>query len=219
MNPKYLTLLAENKLRERVEALEAMLASCTICPKDCGNDRLKDEIAACYSGRLPIVSIVHRTLWRRAVLVRHERRRKHLLRQLQSPLRLLPELSDLANLERAEKERDNARASGRDDARTAGSRLSQHRFCLADAFRSADGPRDIDRRRKRPAAADRLQHERLRFGRGVEVARRHRRCLSAGSEICRFGRRFSIFKGARLQRTRPSRDQRNASADGRRARF
>src|SRR5438552_4272734 len=33
-----------------------MLASCTVCPKDCGNDRLNDEIAACYSGRLPIVS-------------------------------------------------------------------------------------------------------------------------------------------------------------------
>ncbi len=56
MDPKYLTLLAENKLHDRVVALEAMLASCTICPKDCGNDRLKDEIAACYSGRLPIVS-------------------------------------------------------------------------------------------------------------------------------------------------------------------
>lgn len=27
-----------------------------MCPKDCGNDRLRDEIAACYSGRLPIVS-------------------------------------------------------------------------------------------------------------------------------------------------------------------
>lgn len=33
-----------------------MLGSCTVCPKDCGNNRLKDEIAACYSGRLPIVS-------------------------------------------------------------------------------------------------------------------------------------------------------------------
>ena len=48
--------MAENKLRSRVEALEAMLTSCTICPKDCGNNRLMDEIAACYSGRLPIVS-------------------------------------------------------------------------------------------------------------------------------------------------------------------
>jgi len=56
MDPKYLTLLAANELESRVERLEAMLASCTVCPKDCGNDRLKDEIAACYSGRLPIVS-------------------------------------------------------------------------------------------------------------------------------------------------------------------
>ena len=56
MDAKYLTLLAENKLEERVESLEALLASCTVCPKDCGNDRLNDEIAACYSGRLPIVS-------------------------------------------------------------------------------------------------------------------------------------------------------------------
>jgi len=56
MKARYLTLLAENKLDERVRSLEAMLASCTVCPKLCGNDRLKDEIAACYSGRLPIVS-------------------------------------------------------------------------------------------------------------------------------------------------------------------
>jgi putative pyruvate formate lyase activating enzyme len=56
MTPNYLKLLTQNKLEERVVALEAMLGSCNICPKDCGNDRLSDEIAACYSGRLPIVS-------------------------------------------------------------------------------------------------------------------------------------------------------------------
>ena len=56
MDPKYLTLLEANELEARVEKLEAMLTSCTVCPKDCGNDRLRDEIAACYSGRLPIVS-------------------------------------------------------------------------------------------------------------------------------------------------------------------
>ncbi|MCA1625773.1 MAG: radical SAM protein [Acidobacteria bacterium] len=44
------------ELKTRVEALENFLESCTVCPKDCGNNRLKDEIAACYSGRLPIVS-------------------------------------------------------------------------------------------------------------------------------------------------------------------
>src|SRR4051794_23199650 len=56
MFPRYLTLLKTGELAHRVDKLEAMLASCMICPKDCGNDRLNDEIAACYSGRLPIVS-------------------------------------------------------------------------------------------------------------------------------------------------------------------
>src|SRR5687768_10153495 len=56
MYPGYLKLLAANELGPRVELLESLLRSCTVCPKDCGNDRLNDEIAACYSGRLPIVS-------------------------------------------------------------------------------------------------------------------------------------------------------------------
>ena len=56
MNARYLTLLAGNELRGRVEQLESLLASCTVCPKLCGNNRLNEEIAACYSGRLPIVS-------------------------------------------------------------------------------------------------------------------------------------------------------------------
>jgi putative pyruvate formate lyase activating enzyme len=56
IDPGYLKLLRTGELERRVEALEHLLGSCTVCPKDCGNDRLKDEIAACYSGRLPIVS-------------------------------------------------------------------------------------------------------------------------------------------------------------------
>jgi putative pyruvate formate lyase activating enzyme len=56
MNAKYLTLLEANELEPRVRALEDLLRSCTVCPKLCGNNRLDDEIAACYSGRLPIVS-------------------------------------------------------------------------------------------------------------------------------------------------------------------
>ncbi|MBK6750203.1 MAG: radical SAM protein [Pyrinomonadaceae bacterium] len=56
MDARYLKLLAENRLVGRVEALENLLRSCTVCPKDCGNDRLNDEIAACYSGRQPIIS-------------------------------------------------------------------------------------------------------------------------------------------------------------------
>jgi putative pyruvate formate lyase activating enzyme len=34
----------------------AMLGRCRICPRDCDVDRLKNEVAACYSGLLPIVS-------------------------------------------------------------------------------------------------------------------------------------------------------------------
>jgi putative pyruvate formate lyase activating enzyme len=54
--PSYLGLLRDRVLQKKVEQLEQLLESCTVCPRDCLNNRLKDEIAACYSGRLPIVS-------------------------------------------------------------------------------------------------------------------------------------------------------------------
>src|SRR6266849_4979314 len=54
--PSYLSLLRTGELSRRVEELEALLERCTVCPRDCLNNRLRDEIAACYSGRLPIVS-------------------------------------------------------------------------------------------------------------------------------------------------------------------
>lgn len=56
MAGSYLKLLESGELERRVVALEKLLESCTVCPKDCGNNRLRDEIAACYSGKLPIVS-------------------------------------------------------------------------------------------------------------------------------------------------------------------
>ena len=54
--PSYLGQFETGELERRVEALEALLERCTVCPRDCLNDRLSDQIAACYSGRLPIVS-------------------------------------------------------------------------------------------------------------------------------------------------------------------
>ncbi len=54
--PSYLALLRTGELERRVDALEAMLERCIVCPRDCLNNRLKNEIAACYSGRLAIVS-------------------------------------------------------------------------------------------------------------------------------------------------------------------
>ena len=54
--PSYVALLRSAELQRRVDALEALLGRCTVCPRDCLNNRLQNEIAACYSGRLPIVS-------------------------------------------------------------------------------------------------------------------------------------------------------------------
>lgn len=54
--PSYLALAASGELARRVGQLNRLLAACTVCPHDCGNDRLRDEIARCYTGRLPIVS-------------------------------------------------------------------------------------------------------------------------------------------------------------------
>ncbi|MBA2339462.1 MAG: radical SAM protein, partial [Pyrinomonadaceae bacterium] len=54
--PDYLKLHVTGELERRVCELERLLARCTICPRDCLNNRLVNEIAACYSGRLPVVS-------------------------------------------------------------------------------------------------------------------------------------------------------------------
>jgi putative pyruvate formate lyase activating enzyme len=54
--PSYVKLLESGALAERVEALMDMLRACRICPRDCDVNRLKNEVAACYSGLLPIVS-------------------------------------------------------------------------------------------------------------------------------------------------------------------
>src|SRR6267143_3786657 len=55
-DPSYVRLLRSGELKQRVEALEGLLRRCTVCPRNCLNNRLNNEIAACYSGRLPIVS-------------------------------------------------------------------------------------------------------------------------------------------------------------------
>jgi putative pyruvate formate lyase activating enzyme len=54
--PSYRALLDSGILESRVAELEKLLERCTVCPRDCLNNRLNNEIAACYSGRLPIVS-------------------------------------------------------------------------------------------------------------------------------------------------------------------
>ena len=55
-SPGYLALLASGELERRVERLYSLLASCTVCPRDCGNNRLEDVLASCASGLHPVVS-------------------------------------------------------------------------------------------------------------------------------------------------------------------
>jgi putative pyruvate formate lyase activating enzyme len=54
--PSYLDLYESGELEKRVESLEKLLLSCNICPLDCGNNRMENQLARCFSGRLPIVS-------------------------------------------------------------------------------------------------------------------------------------------------------------------
>jgi putative pyruvate formate lyase activating enzyme len=54
--PTYLTLYESGELAERVQALERLLLHCTVCPLDCGNNRVEGELARCYSGARPVVS-------------------------------------------------------------------------------------------------------------------------------------------------------------------
>src|SRR5215210_7236894 len=67
--PNYLSLYESGELEERVQALERMLLSCNVCPLDCGNNRMENQIARCFSGRLPIVSSYTKHFGEEPVLV------------------------------------------------------------------------------------------------------------------------------------------------------
>lgn len=54
--PSYLSLHRSGELIRRAGMLKGLLYSCNICPKNCNVNRVENNIAACYSGYLPIVS-------------------------------------------------------------------------------------------------------------------------------------------------------------------
>ncbi len=56
--PGYIALYKSGELRQRAEALESRLASCDICPRECGSNRLEGKTGRCRSGYLPLVSTV-----------------------------------------------------------------------------------------------------------------------------------------------------------------
>ena len=57
MEPGYIALYRSGELQRRAHALEARLASCDICPRQCRVNRLENEPGFCHSGHLPIVAV------------------------------------------------------------------------------------------------------------------------------------------------------------------
>ncbi|MBN1160759.1 MAG: radical SAM protein [Dehalococcoidales bacterium] len=56
LEPGYISLYHTGELERRARALEARLAACDICPRECRANRLKGKAGKCNSGLLPIVS-------------------------------------------------------------------------------------------------------------------------------------------------------------------
>ncbi len=54
--PRYLRLLESGELHKRSVILEGLLGDCTLCPRNCRVDRIKDELGFCRSEYLPIVA-------------------------------------------------------------------------------------------------------------------------------------------------------------------
>ncbi|MBI3930624.1 MAG: radical SAM protein [Chloroflexi bacterium] len=58
MEPGYIALFRSGELQRRAHALEARLASCDICPRQCRVNRFENELGFCHSGHLPVVTTV-----------------------------------------------------------------------------------------------------------------------------------------------------------------
>ncbi len=58
IEPGYIALYHSGELEQRAQRLEARLALCDICPRECRVNRLENETGFCHSGRLPVVSTV-----------------------------------------------------------------------------------------------------------------------------------------------------------------
>ncbi len=53
--PGYVALYKSGELARRTEAMEARLASCDICPRICGVNRLEGQTGFCHAASLPII--------------------------------------------------------------------------------------------------------------------------------------------------------------------
>ena len=56
--PSYLKLYEDGTLKQRLEALEEKLASCTVCPRGCKVNRLEGKHGFCLSGYKPYITSI-----------------------------------------------------------------------------------------------------------------------------------------------------------------
>nr|MBP7323480.1 radical SAM protein [Deltaproteobacteria bacterium] len=54
--PSYIILQQSGELADRIDRLNAMLASCSLCPRTCKVNRLEDTRGVCGAGRSLVVS-------------------------------------------------------------------------------------------------------------------------------------------------------------------
>jgi putative pyruvate formate lyase activating enzyme len=65
----YLQLVASRELRSRVDTLSSMLASCTLCPRSCGVDRVRGQRGFCGIGSQAVVASYGKHFGEESVLV------------------------------------------------------------------------------------------------------------------------------------------------------
>ena len=56
MEPSYLKLFQEGGLSERISEAMALMEACSLCPRECGVNRLEGDMGICKTGRRAIVS-------------------------------------------------------------------------------------------------------------------------------------------------------------------
>ena len=69
MPPSYVALHRSGELAGRIESALAALASCRLCPRECGVNRLAGEIGFCGAGRQAVVASFNPHFGEESVLV------------------------------------------------------------------------------------------------------------------------------------------------------
>jgi len=59
VEPAYLALLRAGELEERARIAHDHLASCTLCPRECGANRLAGEFGSCHTGERAVLASFH----------------------------------------------------------------------------------------------------------------------------------------------------------------